>query len=147
MVWVLCVALLVAPLSALRAAVGTVTVTTKKIFGNDNITQYTVSATSSAGGAVSANPFSVVPGEIYAVKFVPCSGGTQPSDLSDATLVDANSIDLLDGQGANLSNSAGAYVQFTTPFYFPGSGASQTLDLVWANAGNAKCMVVTLWVR
>lgn len=143
--FVLLFALIGASLSAGSAAVGTVVVTTTTI--SYGVTQYAVAWTSSAGGAVSANAFSVVPGNIVAVKCVPGSGGTQPSDNYDVTLVDAQSIDILGGQGENLSNAAGAYIQFTTPFYFPGSGASQTLDLVVANAGSAKTGVCTLWVK
>src|SRR5688572_3573320 len=86
-------------------AVGTVTVTRSRVFGTDVINQYSVAWTSSAGGAVSGNAFSVVPGDIVRVEFVPASGGTQPSDLYDATLVITSGADALGGQGANLSNS------------------------------------------
>lgn len=137
--------------SAGRAAVGTVTVTNTIIeasaYRARAINQYTIAWTSSAGGAVSANPFSVTQGHIQSVKFVPASGGTQPSDLYDATLKDADGIDILNAQAANLSNSVGAYFQFNPPFYFPGSASSQTLDLVIANAGNAKSGSVILWVQ
>lgn len=148
---ILGVALISASLSAGSAAVGTVTVVRTRIFGEFVINQYALSWTSSAGGAVSANPFSVVPGDILRVQCVPGSGGTQPTDLYDMKLTDIYGFDIVDGQGSDLRNvvpDAGdpGNMQFTTPYYFPGS-TSHTLDLVIANAGNAKNGVCTLWIR
>lgn len=141
----LAVTLMAASLSASSAA-GTVVVTVnnRTLRG---MTQYTLAWTSTAGGAVSANPVSVGPGWIESVKFVPGSGGTQPTDLYDVTLVDTNGVDVLNAQGANLSNATGLYLQFNPPLFFPGSGSSQTLDLVIANAGNAKTGVAYVWIR
>lgn len=137
-------ALMTAALTASPAATGTATVSLLRVASG--VTQYTVRWTS-ASGAVSGNPFNVVGGHLQAVKFVPCSGGTQPTDNYDATLLDASGVDVLNGQASNLSNSTGVYLQFNPPFYFPGSSASQTFDLVIANAGNSKCGVATLWVK
>lgn len=49
-------------------------------------------------------------GLLYAVAFIPDSGGTQPTDAHDITLTDENSVDLLAGGGADLSNAANTYL-------------------------------------
>jgi hypothetical protein len=44
-------------------------------------------------------------GTLQRVVFVPGSGIVQPTDLYDVTLTDEADIDVLSGQGANLSNT------------------------------------------
>lgn len=105
------------------------------------LTKYTLAWTSSAGGAVSGNPFAVH-GTLAQVRVVPNTGATQPSDQYDMTLVDANSIDVLDGEGANLSNSTGD-IFLCDPLIF----VDTSLDLVIAAAGSAKTGTVEVWVR
>jgi len=144
---ILALALIVATLAPVQAA-GTLTVTTLDVGGG--VTRYALAWVSTAGGAVSANAFSVKRGELLQVKFVPDGGGTQPTDLYDVTLVDENSVDVLAGGGANLSNAA-ATIKVpsfgTTTLYRYFHDGTQTLDLVVANAGNAKGGTVYLWVR
>lgn len=133
--------------TSLQAA-GTLTVAATTV--SPALTRYALTWVSTAGGAVSANLFDVRPGELVQVKFVPNSGGTQPTDLYDVTLVDENSVDLLAGGGANLSNA-------TSTIKVPSFGATtlyryvhdglQRLDLVVANAGNAKGGTIYLWIR
>lgn len=150
-----CAALLA--LSVPLGAAGTVTVT-KTAPGCDaaidvdqltnltcsgGIVKYTIAWTSTAGGAVSGNSFAVRRGYLVGVKFVPASGGTQPSDLYDVTLVDTDGIDLLDGTGANVSNVASGRLSFDPALVHD---ATQSLDLVVANAGAAKQGTVILWV-
>lgn len=127
---------------------GTLTVTSSSVGGG--VAKYTLAWVSTAGGAVSANAFAVKRGELLQVKFVPDGGGTQPTDLYDVTLVDENSIDVLAGAGANLSNAAStikvpSFGATTLYRYF--HDGTQTLDLVVANAGAAKGGTVHLWVR
>ena len=136
---------LVLPLYAV--AVGSVTVTTTQYAGlnNANRVRYAIAWTSSAAtGAVSGNAFSTVRGKLLMVKFMPSLAGTQPDNLYDLTLVDSDSIDLLNGAGANLSNATGLYVTFNPPIYLDGTS---TLDLVIANAGNSKTGTVYIWVE
>lgn len=139
---------LLALITAPVFAVGTVVVTTLEIGGG--VTKYTVDWTSDASGAVSSNAFNVKRGELLQVKFVPDGGGTQPTDLYDVTLVDSNSVDVLAGGGANLSNAASTIkvpsFGATTLYRYYHDGTS-TLDLVVANAGNAKGGLLILWVR
>lgn len=122
-------------------AVGTVTVTSLDVGGG--VTRYTVAWTSTAGGAVSTNRFSVKSGTIIAVKIVP-SAVTAPTDLYDVTLVDVNNIDVLNSLAANQSATLGKYFVFDPPLVVDGT---QQLDVVVANAGNATLGTVTIWVR
>ena len=127
-------------------AVGTATVTTTQYAGlnSANRVRYAIAWTSTAGGAVSGNAFAIVRGKLLSVKFMPNTGVTQPTDLYDATLIDADSVDLLNGAGTDLSNATGKYFLFSPSIYLDGTS---TLDLVIANAGNAKTGIVYIWVE
>lgn len=128
--------------SAPLQAVGTVTVT-----GPYNGV-YAIAWTSNASGAVSGNSFSVILGEIKQVKFVPASGGTQPTDQYDVTLVDADGLDVLNGMGANLSNAAPALITSLGVWTAtPAASSPAVYDLVVANAGNAKSGTVYVMVK
>ena len=99
---------------------------------------------SSAGGAADATTAVPFDGDIICATFVPDGGGTQPTNLYDVTLLDADSVDVLNGLGANLSNAA-------TVNKLKSDGllavAGQTLTLSVTNAGNAKGGVVRLLLR
>ena len=99
--------------------------------------------TSDASGNVSGNPFAVGSGALQQIKFVPGSGGTQPTNLYDVTCVDTDSCDVLAGQGANLSNAAASIKVQNAPWAWLAAG---NLDLVVANAGNAKTGIVYLYL-
>lgn len=126
-------------------AVGTTTVTVASI-GDGNIVKYTIAWVSDASGNVTANTAAmdvVRIGYIHQIKFVPDAAGTQPSDLYDVTLVDANAIDLLAGAGANLSNATSTQVGVVTPLYYDDTG---TLEFKVANGGNAKGGTFIMWI-
>jgi hypothetical protein len=126
-------------------AVGTTTVTVASI-GDGNIVKYTVAWVSDASGNVTANTAAmdvVRVGYIQQIKFVPDAAGTQPTDLYDVTLVDANAIDLLAGAGANLSNATSTQVAVTVPVYYDHTG---TLEFKVANGGNAKGGTFIMWL-
>jgi len=126
-------------------AVGTVVTTTREQGSAANhIKRFSVAWTSTAGGAVSANTFEVPAGRLLSVRFIPGSGGTQPTDLYDVTLVDTDSVDLLAGVGANLSNATSSIYQWDPPYFQDGS---RVLDVVVANAGAAKTGTVVLLVQ
>lgn len=131
----------VAAIASVRAA-GTATVARANVDGG--LTSYTIAWTSSAGGAVSGNAFNVRKGYLVSIRFVPASGGTQPSDLYDVTLVDSDGVDVLAGGGSDLSNSSASIQQWDPPLYQDGT---RTLDLVVANAGNAKTGTVVLLIQ
>ncbi len=125
-------------------AVGTATLTGPTVVINQNgrrLLKYSIAWTSTAGGAVSANTFTPAPGKLLQIEYIPGGGGTQPSDMYDVTLVDANSVDMLVGGGANLSNAAATIQRLDPPVVLDGT---QTLDLVVANAGAAKTGTVVL---
>lgn len=129
-------------MAAVQAQVGTRTVAATD--AGEGVTLYTVSWTSTAGGAVSGNAFPVKSGLILQVKFMPGSGGTQPTDLYDITLSDEQSVDVLNAQGSNLSNATGLYLQFDPPLWHDGDN---DLDLVVSNAGASKTGTFYVWVR
>ena len=122
---------------------GTATLTTTQ--DDRQVKKYSVAWTSTAGGAVSANAFTLVqPGYLIRATVMPNLAGSQPTDLYDLTLVDAESIDVLNGMGANRSNAAGHIFTFDPPVYMP---LNSTLDVVIANAGNAKTGRVDIYVE
>lgn len=108
--------------------------------------QYSCAWTSTAGGAVSGNAFAIRAGYLESIRFVP--GTTTPSDLYDVTLVDSDgtvsSGDLLSGTGADRSNATSSVLTFDPPIFMDGT---RTLDVVIANAGNAKTGRVVILVR
>lgn len=132
------------------AVAGTVAVVTSDLGGG--YTKYAIAWVSSAGGAVSENPVPVKRGHVHQVEFVPNAGGTQPTDLYDATLVDAiaGGFDVLTGIGANLSN---ANRKIGVPQVGDGTTAAQRVFLeggnlypTIANAGSAKGGTIVLIV-
>lgn len=109
------------------------------------VIKYSCAWTSTAGGAVSANAITLTqPGELIRITFAPGTGGTQPDAAYDVTVVDAEGADVAAGAGANLSNSVAVISTPAQPVYLP---KSTTLDVVVANAGNAKTGRVDIYVR
>lgn len=122
---------------------GTVTVTTTT--AARTLKKYSAACVSTAGGAVSANPITFASGGVAtSIKIVPASGGTQPTDLFDVTVVDADGVDILGGQGGDCSNAVGEYFQLDPPIPIASGG---TLDVVIANAGSAKAVRVDIFVE
>lgn len=106
--------------------------------------------TSSAGGAADSAAYYVC-GAILKVIFDP-DGTAVPSANYDVVLNDSHGIDVLAGQGANLSDSASTAVcpgvplkDGTTTSVVP-VVVNDTLTLAVTNAGNAKAGVVELHV-
>jgi hypothetical protein len=95
-------------------------------------------------GAVSSQTSYPYSGEIIEAAFVPDGGGTQPTTGYDATILDADGLDVLNGLGADLGNAATVYKVQTDKL---GAVASSKLTLTIANAGNAKGGVVHLFIR
>lgn len=108
--------------------------------------------TSDASGAVNGTTTKLC-GAIVRVEFVPGAGGSQPSAAYDVLLKSASGIDLLAGQGANLSNSAASQVAPACPFT-DGTTVSiappqvnENVELDVQNAGNAKSGSVIVYTR
>lgn len=108
------------------------------------VKKYSVALTSTAGGAVSGNANSVIGGYAVLAKVMPNLAGDQPTDLFDLTIVDAESVDILGARGGDCSNATGEYFTFDPPLYIP---LNSTLDIVLANAGNAKKARVDIYIR
>ncbi len=124
-------------------AVGTVTVTTTPL-SDIRAVMYSLAWVSDGSGNVSANPQTFRPGSLIQIKFIPDGGGTAPTTLYDVTLVDGNGIDYLGGTGANLSATVSTQTRVAAPLIYD---ATQTLDLVVANAGISKGGTVKLWFQ
>lgn len=110
---------------------------------------WTSDASGNAGAATSA----AVTGTIAAVTFAPGAGGAQPTDAYDIVLTDAAGVDVLSGQGANLSNATATAVcpgialkDGTTTSVTP-RVVNDVLTLVVSNAGNTKSGVITIFTR
>jgi hypothetical protein len=88
---------------------GTVTVTTDRLKGG--VVRYSLDWTSDGAGAVSGTSVDLVTGGLVAVTVTPGTGGVAPTNNYDVTLLcDVHGIDVLSGEGANLSGTVGAHL-------------------------------------
>ncbi len=108
---------------------------------------------SDSSGDVSGTDTPVVSGELFNVTFIPDGGGTQPTNLYDVVLNDEHGIDVVGGDGGNLSNTTTSQ---TAPVHGSTAGAAANvvrhgidgpLSLVVSNAGDAKGGTVILHYR
>lgn len=120
---------------------GTVTVSEKR-FGS--VKKVTFTWSSSAGGAADGATTYAYDGEILEAVQFPDGGGTQPTNLYDVVVNDADGIDVLGGLGANLSNAANTIKQFKDGLLCV---AGSALTLAVTNAGDAKGGKVILYIR
>lgn len=137
-------------------AAGSIAESAQLLYGDITrpVRKYTLAWTSDASGNVSGIPMTnLVSGSIERVVFVPNQSSSQPTNLYDVTLLDANSIDVLAGQGANLANNANTHVKPGVPFK-DGTTTStapvvvdEYLTLNVSGAGNAKQGSVILYVK
>lgn len=101
--------------------------------------------TSDASGDVSGIEKNIY-GYLLRVSFIPDSGGTQPSDYYDIELQDSDDIDLLNGAGANLSQTTSTTMAPTI------QGDSipvvmGAIELVVSNAGDSKGGTVVIYFQ
>ena len=121
---------------------GSITTTTTR---NGTIHKYSMACTSDASGDVNVDAINLVQGEIIEVQYSP--GGTTPSDNYDIVMNDSNSVDILTGTGANLSNSTHTYKVPAVSTYFKVFIEAGAYDLVVSNLGNAKTCTVELFIQ
>ena len=121
---------------------GSISTVTSKVGG---VVKYQMTCTSDASGDVDVDAIPMVQGEIISVHYSPSD--TTPSDNYDVVMNDSNSVDILTGTGANLSNSTHTYVVPALRTYFPVFIEEGSYDLVVSNLGNAKGCIVTVLVR
>jgi len=101
--------------------------------------------TSSAGGAADGTTTHTFTGEILRVVQIPGTSGNQPTDLYDMTIVDGDSLDVLFGNGANISNAASSQVHWRTSSL--AAIVNSTLTIHVTNAGNAKSGSTIVYIR
>ncbi len=118
----------------------------------DTFVKTTVTWVCDASGAVSGNSLSLA-GTLVKVSFKPDAGGTQPSDLYDMTIADEAGVDILGGQGANLSNATATSICPGVPMK-DGVTTSTTPGIIFGtitpsitNAGNAKGGTIIFYTR
>lgn len=91
--------------------------------------------TDSGAGTLASVAVELRPGYLISAEVIPVtSGGTQPTNLFDLTLLDGDSLDLLGGRGANCVNTGPTLFPFSPPLPWVGGSVYPTL----AAAGNSK---------
>ena len=126
---------------AVTGTIGAASVATSA-WGPDTVYFYRMLLTTdSSAGTVTEVAVALPAGMIRAVEFIPNLAGTQPTNLFDATLLDADSLDLLGGGGANLINTGPTLIQ--TDVLFPGGSVYPTI----AAGGNSKTITLVLTVE
>lgn len=116
------------------------------------LARFQIDWTSDASGAVSGTNFTFIRGTIIAVGFTPGSDGNQPTNLYDLTLMcDRHNSDLLNGAGADLSNSVGehrgVFIETPDKSAFSRQWCHGGLyQLVVANAGDTNTGSVDLYI-
>lgn len=120
-------------------------------YGTD-IVKHTFDWVSDGSGNATLASSLVVSGQIHRVVFVP-SASAAPTTLYDVTLTDADSVDVLAGQGADLSEAVASSLCPGTPLT-DGTTTSvlptvvdSVLTLNVSNAGAAKAGKVVVYVR
>ena len=93
-------------------------------------------------GAVTSASTAVLNGVIESVTQIP--GGTTPDNLYDVTITDGNSVDVIAGLGANLSNAATTYKTNADGL---GVVVNSALTLNVSNAGSAKTGTTIITLR
>lgn len=124
---------------------------TSKRKAETTIGRVDIAWTSAADGSatVATEP---VRGHIRRVTFVPGTAGSQPTNAYDLTLTDEHSVDVLGGQGANLSNAANSHVAPGVPLkdgtttHVAAPFVEGVLTLNVTNGGNAKTGTVILYL-
>lgn len=131
------------------------TVTDTRTFAEMNrsgqyVNRVVLAWTSDASGNVNGNASNPINGTILKVEFNP-SGA--PTDAYDLTLLDTAGVDVLAGQGVNLSGTVASAVipgvplkDGTTTSVGP-CVVADTLTPTITNAGNAKSGQIILYVR
>jgi len=149
-VGMVCFALLQVVQAEPVATVGAVTCTQFPANRSDVVLRYTLDWTSdtSTSGTVTASVYQIN-GTIERIVYNPDGGATLPTDSYDVTLKDIDGIDVLNGTGANLSQSTVASTISTE-----GDGTTNipmatqgTLALSVTNAGSAKGGIIRIYVR
>lgn len=123
---------------------GSITVTKDR--ADRSVQKVSLAWVSDASGDVNGTTIPLM-GTIQRITYVPNGGATAPTALYDVVMNDAESVDVLDGTGANLSATA-----TSTAYPLLGAGnnvpaiVSGLCTLVVTNAGSAKGGTVHLYL-
>ena len=99
---------------------------------------------SASDGTVSSAASGWYCGKIVKVSLASDSGGTAPTNGYDVTIEDGDGLDVLSGNGADVTAAATVYINDPTKMLWVRSG---TLTLKVTNAGDAKGGVVTMLIQ
>jgi hypothetical protein len=117
------------------------------------VSRVTLRWTADGSGNVSGTLTAPLCGALVRAAFVHSGPGGAPTNLYDVTLLDADGLDVLGGQGANLAVAAPSHVIPGVPMRdgtTVGVGLAQVagpLELRVANAGAGKSGLAALYVR
>lgn len=123
---------------------GTCTLTENRSWGVSQIIFTWTSGTGGDAGLVTKTTVNKYTGQIIGCAQVPGTGGDQPTNAYDMTIVDSNSVDVLFGLGADISNAANSYKQTKDGL---GAVYNDTLTLSISNAGDTKKGVTILFIK
>lgn len=134
---------------------GTVTETERKFLDRAGYPVRRVSLTwvSDAAGAVSGTLSRLISGTLVKVVFVPGAGALAPTAAYDVTLLDEFGLDVLAGQGANLSETTttatcpGVPLKDGTTTSVVPVQVNDQLEIRVANAGDSNGGAVHLFIR
>ena len=99
---------------------------------------------SATGGAVDSDAEGWYCGKIVKVSLASDSGGTAPTNAYDVTIEDEDGLDVLCGEGADVTAAATVYIHDPTKMLWV---RSNVLTLKVASAGDAKGGVVTMLIQ
>ncbi len=109
------------------------------------IKRITFTWTSETDGTGATTTLNSYAGTVTAAMFTPGSGADQPTDLYDVTLKTAGNVDVLNGNGANLSNAADVNLT-AAQIAALSSFTSSLLTLAISNSGSANTGVITVYI-
>lgn len=121
-------------------ATGTVSISEERFGSLQKVMFEWTSTAGGAAGDTTVNPYN---GEVIRLVTIP-DGTDTPTDLYDVEVTDEDGVDVLNGSGADQSNSE---TQQTAATLSLGVVANDKLTLSVTNAGNAKSGKVILYIR
>lgn len=99
---------------------------------------------SATGGAVSSAASGWYCGKIVKVSLASDAGDTAPTNLYDVTIEDQDGLDVLSGNGADVTSAATVYINDPTKTLWV---RSNVLTLKVAAAGDVKGGIVTMLIQ
>ena len=107
------------------------------------LNKITWTLTSAADGSATSATTYRYNGIVHRAIFKPDSGGTQPTDAWDITITDGDTVDVLTGLGANLTNASTVQKANIDGL---GDVKSSLLTANLTNAGDSKGVTVILYI-